>query len=234
MSVEGGPNIVEAGLVFYVDPANPRSYISGSLDTFDLINSTVTGSLINDVSFSFNSWNFDGVDDSIDCNIITELNGAPNATWSCWLKRLSPISGYYTMGTWGNSGTDRQMVLFQTSTYIRILIGDSTGYDTAFQCNLTADTDWHNVVITYDGSLSNILKVKVYYDGSPLTPNTATGTNVTNLNVSLNGFTIGKLGSGTPGVNDFNGNISNIPIYNVTLSQTEVLQNYNALKNRFK
>ncbi len=168
---------------------------------------------------------FDGVDDFIETPLIAELNSSASATWSCWLKRASATGGYYTMGTWGNTGTDRQMVLFQSSTYIRILIGDAGGYDTAFEGNLTADTDWHNVIITYDGSLSNILKVKVYHDLTSLT-NTATGTNVTTLNTSTNGFTIGKLGTGTLGVNQFAGWIDEVSIWDTTLSGTDITAIY--------
>ena len=36
MATFGGPNIVTDGLVFYVDPANTDSYISGSETTFSL------------------------------------------------------------------------------------------------------------------------------------------------------------------------------------------------------
>ena len=35
MAGHAAPNIVEDGLVFYIDAANPRSYVSGSLDTFN-------------------------------------------------------------------------------------------------------------------------------------------------------------------------------------------------------
>ena len=80
MSVEGGPNIIEDGLVFAVDAANPRSYVSGSLDTFDLINlsSTNTGSLLNGIDVNYSEahgvWNLDGVDDQIEWKNIDSSN----------------------------------------------------------------------------------------------------------------------------------------------------------------
>ena len=43
MAVTGGPNIVEDGLVFYLDAINPRSYISGSVPE-------VTYSLVGDIT----------------------------------------------------------------------------------------------------------------------------------------------------------------------------------------
>ena len=42
-----------------------------------------------------------------------------------------------------------------------------------------------------------------------------------------------QIGTGRENLNYFNGNIANAQIYNKELSSTEVLQNYNALKDRF-
>ena len=45
MAYAFGPGkIVEDGLVFYIDPANKDSYVSGSLDTFNILNKSVSGS----------------------------------------------------------------------------------------------------------------------------------------------------------------------------------------------
>ena len=60
-----GPDIVEDGLVFAMDAANTVSYISGSSKVYDLIDTNVTGSIINDVRPIGNPYNwefgFDGV-----------------------------------------------------------------------------------------------------------------------------------------------------------------------------
>ena len=53
----GAPSIVQDGLVFYVDAANGDSYVSGSSDTFSLINPSITGSLKNQPPFIFDSGN---------------------------------------------------------------------------------------------------------------------------------------------------------------------------------
>jgi hypothetical protein len=39
-TAEGGANIVQSGLVFCFDPANPKSFISGSTTANDLKNNT--------------------------------------------------------------------------------------------------------------------------------------------------------------------------------------------------
>ena len=73
----GTPAIVTDGLVFAVDAGNQQSYVTASLDTFNLVGSQ-TGSLKNDTGFSNDNqgvWDFDGADDYIDCGNITLLNG---------------------------------------------------------------------------------------------------------------------------------------------------------------
>ena len=47
MATHGGPNIVEDGLVFYIDPANKDSYNSGSAtetSAFNLLSPIFSGS----------------------------------------------------------------------------------------------------------------------------------------------------------------------------------------------
>ena len=64
MSFTYSPKIVTDGLVFYVDAANPNSYVSGSTTTNSLVGD-ISDSLLNGVNFSPNSqgiWVFDGVE----------------------------------------------------------------------------------------------------------------------------------------------------------------------------
>ena len=51
MSFSYSPKIVTDGLVFYVDAANPNSYVSGNT-TVDSLVGNVIGSLINGTDFS--------------------------------------------------------------------------------------------------------------------------------------------------------------------------------------
>ena len=89
----GAPSIVQDGLVFYVDAANGDSYVSGSSDTFSLINPSITGSLKNDVAIIGNPISFhfgiDGVDDFIEINTTDLLNGASQFTFTAWCYPIS-------------------------------------------------------------------------------------------------------------------------------------------------
>ena len=77
MGVSYSPKIVTDGLTFCIDPANPRSYVSGSSDTFNMVNLTQSGS-INGVTYvspptSASCWNFDAVDDYIEIGTILHI-----------------------------------------------------------------------------------------------------------------------------------------------------------------
>lgn len=86
--------------------------------------------------------------------------------------------------------------------------------------NIITDANWHNVVITGNGSGNTIS----FYIDSILTTSTYT--------TSFTGFTAGdvtnklQFGAAPPSAIPFNGRMNNIMIYNRTLSATEVRQLY--------
>jgi len=77
--------------------------------------------------------------------------------------------------------------------------------------NRVLDTDWHHVVMTYDGSM-----MKLYLDGLLRTYTANTG----NLQASSSDVYIGKQ---TP-INPFKGTIDEMLVYDRALTDTEVLQ----------
>ena len=69
MPTTAGPNLIEDGLLFYVDAANQRSWLGPDSSTVNGLIGTSTGSIFNDTSGSYgdnDSFNFDGTDDRID------------------------------------------------------------------------------------------------------------------------------------------------------------------------
>ena len=81
---------------------------------------------------------------------------------------------------------------------------------------------WMNVAATYDGTTPLI-----YVNG---VSQTLTG-QITAAAGVANKCYIGRIAYSTPYY--FNGKIANVKIYNRALTSTEVLQNYNATKDRF-
>ena len=217
----GAPSIVQDGLVFYVDAANGDSYVSGSSDTFNLINPSITGSLKNDTSFAASNagiWDFDGTDDNINFGNSSVFTFTPNITLSTWIK---------SDGDWNQSfpfflskGTNVSYMLFgnrQSSTTLkaRLRIGINGDANKVDSINTIGTNTWHCLTGTFDGST-----LKIYINGSldnskSLSQAIPSGTDDFKIN------------------HNFNGQMGPTMIYNHTLSAQEVLQNYNALKGRF-
>jgi len=224
-------SIITDGLIFYLDVANPKSYVSGSSTWNDISKNSsnetlINGTLINGATYSSannGSILFDGINDYVTTNFI-------------------PTSNDYTFCVWGKSSD-------QNHSTNRILgNGDSTGglhgfdiiwaYSTGviytvrrngvnnstrdIQSSVIANlaTGWHYVVVTYNSSTGSLL----YCDAIQVGSNAVTGF------TSTLPLRIGRDGNGTDA---FNGNVSQVSVYNRSLSATEILQNYNITKNRY-
>ena len=55
MATKYSPQVVTNGLVLCLDAANPRSYVSGSTNWFNLANTSISGSLTNGPTYSSNN-----------------------------------------------------------------------------------------------------------------------------------------------------------------------------------
>lgn len=238
----GTPAIVTDGLVFAVDAGNEQSYVTASLDTFSLISST-TGSLKNDTGFSSDnqgSWVFDGVDDYInlgDSNNFSFGDGSTDSAFSisCWVYADGVASGWDgIVAKWDASATKKEYLFYLSSNKLRILLGDSSsggtiGYEASSTFTLTT---WQHIVATYDGS-STVSGLTLYVNGSAIAVSNISAGSYTAMENSNQPLWIANGEDGGGALHPFDGNISNVKIYNKALTASEVLQNYNATKNRF-
>ena len=258
MSVTGAPNIVEDGLTFCIDPANPRSYISGSSDTFNMVNfsntivsSDITGSLENDTFFTSSDsgkWFFDGVDDYIRFNTGSDGNwGTDSWSVSVWFSTTSSIENSPSLGLvskrdignnqegWGialRGSTYNGIMARLTSGSASNLSGTGGLRDIIPSTNITSslsDGKGHNLTVIYDHPT---LVGSLYVDGEFSNENTTFNSGFTWENyVTASNLVIGAFS--TEGSLPFHGAISNVSFYHKALSSQEITQNYNALKHRF-
>jgi len=216
-------DIIKNGLVFNMDAANRASTIpsSATTKTFNTIDTAVSGSFINGTEYDSStitpSYVLDGTTDYIDIGTISSLNANTNFSISLWCNES--VRRY--TGTIFSSGTGTGNLISVSSRNgtISIFVGNS-GYKSI---NLVSLNVWHHVVLTVDNTTA-----KVYINnGSPTTETVGSTSSVSG--------TLAKIGelSFLSGYN-FDGNIGPIHIYNRTLSASEVLHNYNALKSRFE
>lgn len=236
MSFNFSPRIATDGLVYYLDAANRNSYISGSTNWYDVskVNNN-NGMLINGVAFSNNNLGclvLDGIDDYINLPQITTNQTYGNYSFSIWFNpsiNITPSNSnnYMVMEAQNTllGGVDNYLHLlasssgrisYQTFNPFAIVYSNTDNW---------ASDSWYNITCTYDISTS---LMSLYVNG--LLENTTTSANCYfNTNTHFN---IGAYSSPTK-TWFLPAKINNFKVYLKTLSSDEVLQNYNALKNRF-
>lgn len=219
--------IVTDGLVLYLDAANLKSYPTTGTTWADLSGTISGGTLTNGPIYDSSNGGsivFDGIDDYVDCglasNIITNTSAI---TVESWVK-TNVINSYKKIITTGVSNDVIQGVYFSIGseplykTYLGLkLNGSLTAAGTPY--NLLT-TSFNHVLGTYDGS-----NIKLYVNGVLLSTQSASGTIGTGGNFRISGYWNGN--------ENWYGNIGVVRIYNKALTSNEVIQNYNATKQRF-
>jgi len=227
------PGIAD-GLVFAVDPANPKSWTgptSDGVDSLTLYNST-SGSIYNDPTGSYGeyeSFTFDGVGDYIGVENNTLIASDKPFTISIWFNSSSDSSGdmLYLI-----NDLSRAFWIQINSTTVNFRSRYSGIWNPGKTASGTIDANtWYNYTLTYNGnSPTTLSNFQAFINSSPSTlqeGNTSSQQAYNTYNV------IGaSLLSGTP-VGNFNGDIGPVLIYNRVLSEPEVTQNYNRVKSRF-
>jgi hypothetical protein len=197
------------------------SSISGSIPVFPAANNRV---LQFDGTSSFasipNSSNlvFGNGDFTVGMWIKTPISSVGEGSPSQWGPIISKgCTTSAPAGTWwfAQNSTNNNRITFNISSTI----------GSEFVCSLTTPTlvdGWHNVVFTRSGSTGTL-----YTDGVRSSIDTTTDSDLFSTAPIY-------LGSTSPRPQKKTGmGLSQVQIYNRTLSQAEITQNYNALKSRF-
>jgi hypothetical protein len=221
-------DVVQDGLVLYLDAGNDISYPGSGTNWFDLSNNGNNGTLLNGVGYSASnggSITFDGNDDYITCGNIPTI-GTGDFAINCWvyLANVTPTNCWRAIVTIGNGYTTAGGITLYAPRYtspvntaVAILNGVNPTIGGTSNVN---NSVWHHIVLT---RLSNNLSIYVDSVSEVSTSNTA--------NITQTAITIGR--DINCGNTYYQGNIAQVSIYNRALSAAEVLQNYNALKGRF-
>ena len=214
MSFNFSPRIIRDGLVLYLDAANSSSYISGSTAWNDISRNNNNGTLINGPTFNSNNSGsivFDGVNDYA---IHNSLNLGTVCSWGLWVNYNSLSGTQVLLG----SNIANYYSLFYNGLTFYVNYAGSVG-SLSYPTGLSANT-WYNIFLTRNGST-----ITVYLNGNSI--GTMSGGSPTLATI----FSI--IGAERTTVYFSNVKISNVLLYNRTLSASEVLQNYNVIKSRF-
>jgi len=226
------PNIVSDGLVVYMDFANTKCYPgTGTVITELSQFPKLTGLLINGPTFdSGNKGNIttDGVNDYI---TVPVANANTSFTINMWVKPIANgttgSAGYMGLVQRFNgfSGQRNRFMLQQAFNilYFQAIIG-GINYDILSDTFPSIQNQISMCTVTWDGVV-----VKFYINGVSVlvTPVALTGTLDSG---SANPY----LGWGATSADYYmNGKFYNYQVYNIALTDVQVLQNFRALKGRF-
>lgn len=228
------PSIVTSGLTLMLDAGYVPSYPRTGTTWNDLSGSNNNGTLTNNPTFSGNNNGtlfFPNIANQSATITSTSSLTPTSITISAWayLTQYNPLNTFdgqfpnilwkvntNTDGNGGSYGLSLQTGQFPRFAVSNNLLASSTTFPVGV---------WVNLVGTYTSGGSQILYRNGVVDVSTTGP--------ASIPYTSQPISVGtRIFNGTY-IYPWNGNISNVQIYNRALSATEVLQNYNACKSRF-
>lgn len=237
MGFYDGAKIVTNELVLSLDAADRSSYVSGSNSWVDLTGNNNNGTLTNGPSFNSENGGaivFDGVNDYVNITDSDTFN----------LSNLTVISWFYIQNFPGFS--QYRIINHQESTFrawgLQMgrgdYVGGYTSSDAILFCHSNNGVSALNlsspvklqIGTWYQGGFSNNgTTLKIYVNGQVSNSTTSLGNQYSTIASDI------CIGVTAGGKNAFfwDGRIATAQIYNRALSDSEVLQNYNAQKSRF-
>ena len=230
MGIEYNPVVVTDGLVYFLDAANPRCY-SGSGNTAYALAGNITGTLTGSVGFGTTNLGFFVFNDTADHISLgnpTPLQGLQiNMTLSCWFRQRANVQ-YGTLYSDYSSVSNSMLVSLlrvDSGSLVYYTSNSGGGYQSVIPGAITNGT-WYFASVTIGGTI-----------GSPTASIFVNGTTYSyNLSaLSSSPFTGSThcIGGNVHNNEYFDGSISQVMIYNRALNPQQVLQNYNATKQRY-
>jgi hypothetical protein len=229
MSVNGGPNISENGLIFSLDAADRTSYPGTGTAWNDLVGNN-NGTLINGPTF--NSGNkgsivFDGVNDYVNVGNIGDFRTASYTLESFVYPEFDSSQfgkNFFSKSTSCSSTEFTFEYGRQTNKFTFVSRNEITlASNSTYPKNI-----WYHAVLSRTNNGNETYTNRLYING--VLDNTTTvsyspvdNTGILGIGLSINCINVGY----------WLGKIAMSRIYNRALTSSEVLQNYNNTKSRF-
>jgi len=230
-----GPRIVINGLVMYLDAANPKSYNGSGSTWYDISGNKNNGTLVNSPTYSSDNkgiLDLNGSTQYVDLGNILPLSSSTGFSLSVWQRKNASSDGVScAIFTSENTNTSSGILFYNHATGPNsamggIDLGSPAGYygtEIVYSSELLTNNVWYHLCFVYDAG-----SIYIYVNGVLSGTQTGLASSVTFNKPCY----IGK--RPYAGYEAFyDGSISVFMIHNRALSDAEILQNYNALKNRF-
>lgn len=231
MACHAGPNIIEDNLIFYADAANSKSY-TGSGTSWNDISGNGNNGTIDGATFNTDVFDFDGTDDYISLGTGSDFKQQVPITISVWVSMDNFSGNQCLYGTYQNVLVGNLYNLFRfDGSSLRFFGSKSTGlkyeYFDASVGTISANT-WYQFTAVVDGSMSSPT-VKIYKN---TTSSSHSFSQAFVPTVNLNDVDT-RVGSNVY-PDPLQGKIGVVMFYHKALSDSEVEQNFNALKERYQ
>jgi hypothetical protein len=240
MAFNFSPKIITDDLVLYLDAANRKSYPGSGTVWNDLSGNGNTGTLINGPTFNSSNGGsivFDGINDYGRINNFSSDDGAGLSVCG-WVNPVT-LSVDQFAGVFLNWIINKRNTTTPNTNSWQFITANSKLTFSAWGVA--------NTVITPDNQTQGIYTLQLnkwQYVSACIGKNTGSEfSTYYNGHLNFSGSMSGDLGNSTKSVDVgktgwadgyyWNGRISNIKIYNRTLSAQEIQQNYNATRQRF-
>ena len=218
ISSETNNNIQTDGLVFYVDAAYKSSYPKSGTTWTDLAGSN-NGTLTNGPVHNANGYfTLDGTNDFSTHGNDSSVQFTDNFSADIWV-RPHTIDQDVTVFSRDDASNRQWWIFLQNNESIwwSFVVGNAQSPTGLYTAN-----NWFHICGTYDGSTGIN-----YVNGTARTNTGGLSGNISSGNAALN------IGNRDNDDRHFDGDIACARLYNRALSAGEVLQNYNAQKQRF-
>jgi len=233
MSLHHSPKIVTNGLVFCVDPANPKSYSSGSTCK-DLTLNNGIGTLT-DITFSNDKGFVFSNELSSQIQFTRNFVNITNSTtYIVIVDAFPPDTSPYGYGSFLSSST-----IYSGGIFLGYYYAGSSNY--TFQFYAADDLNNYAVVITYEIPINSWARKymiaatlnssigKLYINGKLVATQANPSYNINNQNYITLGYD--NIGNNVVVAKT---KIYQSMIYNRSLNDNEILENYNTLKGKYK
>lgn len=245
MGIAYNTSIVTNGLIMYVDAGNPKSY-PGSGAAWNNIgaqNAANSATLVSAPTYSSTNggfFTFDGTTQYANFGDIFNsvfVGASAKFSVSAWVRpAVSTMTNNYIVSKWANTAGMWILRIGDATTHNRANFFWSNPGNTAYinqsaTVSVTDTTKWYHITGVYDITLGAANSMKIFVDGVDVSTynqnNVGTPTAIETTTANL------IIGNRLDLTRGFNGSIANVSLYNVALNESEVQQNFIALRGRY-
>ena len=248
MGTNYSPKIVTENIVLYFDAANPKSYPGSGTSITDISRNNNNGTLTSGVTYESENKGSIRLNASTHRIEFPEVNLSPPWTTQMTYKNLnSTANTNANMTLFGHTSANNpgwhrirtQLVEGNSRVRLQIWYQNPSGgwsslsqymgpHGSSYVDPALQDEFWINRIITITITVSENNIYRFYMNGELIQTRNRSSSGDQN-----NGLTVNRLGVYGSTSYPLNGNIYSAIIYNKELTEEEVMQNYQAIKNRF-